>query len=373
VALGWSRESIIVIDEDQGQSAASVGRAGFQRLVAEVGLGHAGIVMSLEASRLARNSSDWHRLLEICAVTQTLILDEDGVYDPAHFNDRLLLGLKGTLSEVELHMLRARLMGGLLNKAKRGELRLRLPIGFVYDLEGRVTLDPDQRVRESLRLLFRTFVRVGSVFRTVKEFNTQGFQFPLRVFGGPGKGELFWGPLTVSRANYILHNPRYAGAYVYRRRTHHRGPDGRLVVRWLEPEEWHTLIRDAHEGYIRWEEYEANRERMKANSTGTWKWKYPPREGPALLQGLAVCGRCGRKMQVRYHRRKGGVMPDYTCRGDGYKFGESGCQSISGGRIDEAVGELLMEAMKPVGLEVALAVQQELEDRIEEADALRRK
>src|SRR6202521_534410 len=169
IALGWSEERIIVIDSDLGQSgASSADREGFQRLVAEVGVGHAGIVLGLEVSRLARNSMDWHRLLEICALTDTLILDEDGIYDPAHFNDRLLLGLKGTLSEAELHVLRARLQGGILNKARRGELEMRLPIGFVYDAEGRVRLDPDASVQESIRLLFRTFQRTGSASATVK-------------------------------------------------------------------------------------------------------------------------------------------------------------------------------------------------------------
>lgn len=373
-ALGWSREDIIIVDEDQGQSAASTGREGFQRLVAEVGLGHAGIVMSLEASRLARNSSDWHRLLEICAVTATLILDEDGLYDPAHFNDRLLLGLKGTMSEVELHMLRSRLMGGRMNKARRGELRIRLPVGFIYDSQGKVRVDPDKRVQESIRMLFRTYVRVGGVFRTVKEINTQEMEFPRRIHEGPSKGELFWGPLTISQARYILHNPRYAGAYVYRRRRHRRrGLDGRVVVEWLPREDWHTLIKDAHEGYISWEEYEENQKRFRANAVRSQPWASPPREGPALLQGLAVCGVCGRKMDVRYHRRNGRLEPDYTCRGEGYKFGNPVCQGISGGSLDDEVGRLLVEAMSPVALEVALAVQQELQDRAEEADGLRRK
>ncbi len=208
VALGWPIERVIVIDTDLGQSgASSVDRAGFQKLVAEVGMGRAGIVMGLEVSRLARNSTDWHRLLEICALSETLILDEDGVYDPAHFNDRLLLGLKGTMSEAELHMLRARLRGGLLNKARRGELHCHLPIGFVYDAAGRVVLDPDSQVQETVRLFFSTFAQTGAVSATVKHFRQQRLRFPTRILGGARKGELVWGPLCLSRAAHALHNP----------------------------------------------------------------------------------------------------------------------------------------------------------------------
>src|SRR5262247_4081959 len=196
VALGWPLERIIVIDTDLGQSGASAAdREGFQRLVTEVGLGRAGIVMGLEVSRLARNSTDWHRLLEICALAGTLILDEDGVYDPAHFNDRLLLGLKGTMSEAELHVLRARLQGGILNKAKRGELYIRPPLGLTYNAEGHCVLDPDKRIQTSLRLLFATFRRTGSAMATVKTFRQQGILFPRRLRSGPGKGDLVWAPL----------------------------------------------------------------------------------------------------------------------------------------------------------------------------------
>lgn len=174
LSLGWSNEQICVIDNDLGESGASTERDGFKTLVSEVGMGHAGIVMGLEVSRLARNSTDWHRLLEICALTQTLILDEEGIYDPAHFNDRLLLGLKGTMSEAELHMIRARLLGGALNKAKRGELVCRLPVGFVLDANKKIVFDPNKRVQESIRLFFKTFRRVGTAHATVREFHNQG-------------------------------------------------------------------------------------------------------------------------------------------------------------------------------------------------------
>ena len=228
VALGWPLERIIVIDDDQGQSGASAEhRKGFQQLVAEVGIGHAGIVLGLEVSRLARKNSDWHRLLEICALTETLILDEDGIYDPAHFNDRLLLGLNGTMSEAELHVLQARLRGGLLNKAQRGELQCALPIGFAYDPHGRVVFDPDTQVQESIHVLFRTFRRTGSAVATVKEFRRRGLDFPRRLRRGPNKGDLLWAPLGHGRVVQILHHPGYAGAFVFGRSRWYTRPDGR--------------------------------------------------------------------------------------------------------------------------------------------------
>lgn len=213
IALGWDESKIHVIDSDLGESGASTCRDGFKSLVTEVGLGRAGIVMGLEVSRLARNSTDWHRLLEICALTKTLILDEEGVYDPSPFNDRLLLGLKGTMSEAELHVIRARLIGGALNKAKRGELVIRLPIGFVYDAHKRIVLDPNKQVRESIDLFFKTFRRVGTAHSTVKTFNQEGWTFPKRIYSGLEKGEVVFGKLTHSRAFQILRNPRYSGVY----------------------------------------------------------------------------------------------------------------------------------------------------------------
>src|SRR5437867_12728742 len=199
-ALGWPLDRIIVIDTDLGQSGASAAdREGFQRLVTEVSLGRAGIVLGLEVSRLARNSADWHRLLEICALTDTLILDEDGVYHPAHFNDRLLLGLKGTMSEAELHVIRARLRGGILNKARRGELRCPLPVGLIYDAAGRIMLDPDKQVQETVRLLFQTFTRTGSLNATAKYFRHEHLLFPTRVASGANKGELVWTALSLRR------------------------------------------------------------------------------------------------------------------------------------------------------------------------------
>jgi DNA invertase Pin-like site-specific DNA recombinase len=376
VALGWPEDRIIVIDSDLGQSGASAAdREGFQRLVTEVSLGRAGIVLGLEVSRLARNSTDWHRLLEICALTAALILDEDGVYDPAHFNDRLLLGLKGTMSEAELHVLRARLQGGILNKARRGELLLRPPVGLVYNSEGRLVLDPDKQVQQSCRLLFETFGRTGSAMATVKVFRNQGLLFPRRVHGGPHKGDLVWAALGHSQVLRILHNPRYAGAFVYGRSHTRKTVDGGFTIVQVPRDQWKTLIPGAHAGYLSWEDYEQNQKRLHENAQaiGGDRRKSPAREGPALLQGLILCGRCGERMTVRYHVRHGRLWPEYMCQRERIEHAQPLCQRVPGGGIDEAIGELLVEAVSPVALEVALTVQQELQSRLEEADRLRQK
>ncbi len=286
VALGWAESQIIVIDTDQGQSGASAAdREGFQRLVADVGMGHAGIVLGLEVSRLARNNTDWHRLLEICALAGTLILDEDGVYDPANFNDRLLLGLKGTMSEAELHFLKARLRGGVLSKARRGELVQALPVGLVYDPVSNVVLDPDVSVQGPVARVFTTFTATGSALAVVKAFAADGLLFPRRLKTGPRKGELAWGQLQHSRVLQVLHNPRYAGAFFYGRRTDSRRADGTMTTRVLPRDEWTVLITDAHPGYISWEQFEANQARLAANASA------PRRPRPA--------SRTGRLRQVR--------------------------------------------------------------------------
>ncbi len=366
---------MIVIDSDLGQSGASaVDRAGFQKLVAEVGMGRGGIVLGLEVSRLARNSADWHRLLEICALTDTLILDEDGLYDPAHFNDRLLLGLKGTMSEAELHVLRARLRGGILNKARRGELRYGLPAGFIYDDRKCVVLDPDRQVQETVHLFFQTFLRTGTLSATVKHFRQQRLLFPKRPDGGPHKGQLVWTPLSLGRASTALHNPSYAGAYAYGRSRYRKQPDGRYRHEHLPRDEWQVLIRDAHPGYISWQEFEGNLQRLRASAKalGFERNAGPPREGPALLQGRVVCGLCGSRMHVHYDiRRKGVMMTNYVCAGRTRQYRDPLCQSILGTGIDAAIGKLLIEAVTPMALDLALAVQQEIAARLEEADRLR--
>ena len=374
VALGWPAESIIVIDSDLGLSGADGDREGFKRLVAEVSMGRAGIVLGLEVSRLARNSTDWHRLLEICALSETLILDEDGVYDPIDFNDRLLLGLKGAMSEAELHMMRARLRGGVLNAARRGELKIPLPVGLVYDPLGQVVLDPDPQVQHSLRLLFDTFTRTGSANATVKHFNKEKLLFPHRPYGGPHKGELHWKPLRFARALRALHNPRYAGAFAFGRSRSRRRPGGGVETRSVPREDWTVLLRDAHPGYITWERFEQNERQLRDNDNahaGGAARRPPPREGPALLQGLAICGVCGRSMAVRYYKQKGGLHPYYLCSHEGAQTASAWCQSIPGAAIDRRVGELLVGLMTPLTLDVALQVQDELVARAGEADLWR--
>jgi DNA invertase Pin-like site-specific DNA recombinase len=376
VALGWPIEQVVVIDRDLGHSGASAAdREGFQQLVRDVGLGRAGLVMGLEVSRLARNSTDWHRLLEICALTETLILDEDGLYDPAHFNDRLLLGLKGTMSEAELHVLRARLRGGIVNKARRGELEIPLPVGFVYDAAGRVRLDPDRQVQETLRTFFQTFRRTGSASATVKAFRDQQLPFPRRARFGAHQGETLWGRLEHTRALWVLHNPRFAGAFFFGRTRQRHTAEARVVSERLPREEWTALIPNAHAGYITWEDFEENQRRLHENAqaNGADRRRSPPREGPALLQGLAVCGICGDRMTVRYHRRQGTAWPTYVCQRRGIAQAEPICQSIPGRGLDHAIGRVLLETVTPLTLEITLTVQQELQTRLDETDRLHRR
>jgi DNA invertase Pin-like site-specific DNA recombinase len=374
LALGWPEERIIVIDHDQAQSAATaVDREGFQQLVTEVGLGRAGLVMGLEVSRLARNCADWHRLLEICALAQTLILDEDGLYDPAHFNDRLLLGLKGTMSEAELHVLKARLVGGVISKAQRAELKLPLPVGLVYDADNRVMLDPDQQVQQALRLFFATFERTGSAWATVQAFRREGWRFPKR--GQAGSGEVVWLEMTHTVALDTLHNPRYAGAFCFGRTRTWKDAAGKGHCRQLPREQWRFLKQDAHPGYLTWDQFLGHQARLLSNCQARGKQEPkagPPREGPALLQGLVLCGKCGRAMTIRYHHQRGGrVVPEYVCAKTCVEECQPRCQSIPGASIDAAVGKLLIQSVAPLALEVALNVQNEIEARVAEADRLR--
>ena len=376
IALGWPSDQVITIDSDQGQSGASAAdREGFQRLVAEVGMGRAGIVLGLEVSRLARNNADWHRLLEICALSGTLICDEDGLYDPGEFNDRLLLGLKGTMSEAELHFIRARLRGGQLSKARRGELRMGLPVGLVYDPADKIVLDADLSVREAISHLFTVFARTGSARAVVAEFNTAGLRFPVRIRKGPHKGELAWQPLRHWQVLRTLHNPRYAGAFVYGQRREARNPaTGKMTTINVPREQWFAFLPNAHPGYITMEQFEANQATLLANAqaVGRERDRGPAREGTALLQGLAICGICGRRMSVRYHTRRGIEVPDYQCMRECIDAAAPRCQSVPGAGVDTAIGQLLLDTLTPLALEVALTVQTEIQARAEHADALRR-
>ena len=374
IALGWAATQITVIDIDQGHSGASAAdREGFQQLVAEVSLGRAGIVLGLECSRLARNNADWHQLLEICAMTGTLICDEDGLYDPRDFNDRLILGMKGQISEYELHFIRARLRGGQLSAARRGELRTGLPVGLAYDVAGHVVLDPDAGVQQALRHLFAVFARTGSARAVVAAFAAGKLPFPVRISTGPRKGELAWMPLTHWRVLRTLHNPRYAGAFVYGRRRGTTSANGKNSCQPLPRDQWTALIPGAHPGYITWETYEANQQILLGNAAarGTDRAAGPAREGTALLQGLAVCGKCGRRMTIRYHARGGTEVPDYQCMREAIDSAGPRCQVIPGAAADAALGQLLLATLTPLTLEVALTVQAEIEARAAEADAMR--
>ncbi len=376
VALGWPVVQIVTVDSDLGETATSVAdRQGFQKLMTEVSLGRVGLVMGLEVSRLARNNADWSRLLEICAITDTLILDEEGIYDPTDFNDRLLLNMKGTFSEVELHVLRSRLRGGILSKARRGELKTRLPTGFVYDHNDKIMIDPDQQVQQSIRLFFDMFQRTGAAFATVKAFAKDDVKFPCRIHLGPDKGQLKWQRLTSSRALVILKNPRYAGAYYYGRQRSRKTVDGSTTYYKVPRDEWRVLIKDAHPGYITWDQYEENLRRIRQNAVAynVVDRKTPPREGPCLLQGLAICGKCGQRMTIRYkYQKKGRIDPVYLCQRHRIERWESSCQYIPGGTIDEAISKLLLESVTPLTLDLALQVQKELETRFNEADNLRK-
>jgi DNA invertase Pin-like site-specific DNA recombinase len=366
-----------VIDVDQGQSGASAAdREGFQRLVADVSLNKAGIVLGLECSRLARNNADWHRLLQLCAFANTLICDEDGLYDPSTINDRLLLGLKGAMSEAELHFIRARLQGGILAKAARGELALRLPIGLVYDAAGAVTKDPDAGVREAIEHFFSTFEATGSASAVVKAFAKEGLRFPARHLSGPHAGELYWVPLRHEHTLFILHNPRYAGVYFYGRRRRVTDAEGRHRTEMKPRDEWTVFLPGAHDGYISFATFEANQVILAANAAahGEDRRAGPAREGPALLQGLVVCGKCGKRMTVGYHQRcNGSSVPDYACQGEGISTGTPACQNVCGSGVDAAVGALVLEQLTPLAIEAAFQVSEELARRSAEADRIRMK
>ena len=375
VSLGWPLERIHTIDSDLGISGAHAeNRDGFQHLVSEVALGHAGIVLGLEVSRLARNNADWQRLLELCALSATLISDEEGIYDPAHFNDRLLLGLKGTMSEAELHVLKARLQGGLRNKARRGELVMGLPIGFVYDAADAVVFDPDSQIQASVRLLFETFRQVGSASAIVRRFAREALSFPHRTRPGHGLSEILWSPLNHACTLKVLHNPRYAGAFAYGRTRTARSIDFKSTTHVKVPrEDWSVLIHDAHPGYIAWEEFERNQVKLKQNLTAISPGirGMLAREGGALLQGRVLCGRCGARMRTRYQQFRDTLIPYYVCTVEVVRHAGKSCQSIRGCDIDTAISELLLRTLAPAALEVALAVQDQIAGRIEQAAHLR--
>ncbi len=368
--LGWSQEAIKILDGDLGMSGTQANnREDFKMLVADVSMGKVGGVFVLEASRLSRSCSDWHRLLELCALTDTLIIDEDGCYSPNDFNDQLLLGLKGTMSQAELHFIRARLLGGKINKARKGELRFPLPVGFCYDDEGNTRFDDNEQVRSVVQLLFRVFREKGSAYGVVHHFGQNKIQFPKRAYGGIWKGKLIWGALTHSRVCAVLKNPCYAGVYVYGRYRYQKklsstGQVQTTVVR-LPMEAWHTMIKDHHEGYITWEEYIANKKILANNQTSREENMLPTavREGLGLLQGLLICGCCGRRLSIRY-KGKNGILTVYECNWK-KKWGadSKSCFSVHGNPLDKAIAKRVLEVMEPAQIEIAVKAFEELEQR----------
>jgi DNA invertase Pin-like site-specific DNA recombinase len=372
--LGWAKDLIDVIDDDLGKSASSThGRGGFQRLVATVAMGQVGIVMGLEMSRLARNNADFHQLLQICGTNNTLIYDADAVYDLMRLNDRLVLGLKGSMSEAELFTIRARLQGGALNKAARAELKIKLPIGFIYCPAGKTVIDPDSQVQESIRLLFTTFKKLGSAKSVVRYFSKEQLRFPTRPSKGHDKGQLVWQPLSSSLVLRILHNPRYAGAYSYGRTKLRQSPSGGASYSKRERSQWHALVTDAHPGYISWDEFEAIEARLTSNALHDFRG--PVREGNALLQGLVLCGKCGRNFATSYKKRRsdGQISPIYICNRDRLDYAGKICTYIPGSGIDDIVASILLEKVTPVAVDAVVAVQHEITKRAEVTDKLMRR
>jgi DNA invertase Pin-like site-specific DNA recombinase len=373
LSLGWNQNQIRVLDRDLGQSGTATNtRIDFKTLVSDVAMGQIGAIFSLEASRLARSNQDWHRLLELCAITDTLVIDEDGMYNPGEFNDGLVLGMKGTFAQAELHIIRARLHGGKLNKASRGELRFPLPVGFVYDSDN-IVLDPDQEVQGAVRTVFELFSKEGTAYGVVRRFQEAGLRFPRRSYGGVWNGKLIWGRLTHSRVLGMLANPSYAGAYVFGRfqSTKQVSPSGEVVTRSrpVPQDAWRVMIRDHHEGYIDWDQFVANRHRLAANRTNSEALSGPAREGLCLLQGLLVCGRCGRRLTVRYTGNNG-IYPVYECCWQHREaLAPRACLSVPAPPLDQAITDRLLSAITPATIELALAALTSLEQRDHEIGA----
>ena len=359
--LGWSADRVLIIDDDLGQSGSTAeGRPGFQRLVAEVGLDHVGIILGIEMSRLARSCKDWYQLLEVCAIFKTLIADTDGVYDPVSYNDRLLLGLKGTMSEAELHIIKQRMLQGKKAKARRGELGMQVAMGYIRRLSGEVIKDPDEQAQGIIQMVFELFDKFSTINAVLKYLVKNNIQMPYRERSGLQKGELTWSrPNRVTLSN-LLHNPIYAGAYVYgrrptelRRKKPGRPSTGRIVAKMSE---WEVLIKDKIPAYISWQQYERNQRQLSANSIQAIGIA---RQGSSLLTGLIVCGRCGLRMATCYTNN--GNKLRYICSRMAVDYAEDICQSLVGNRLDQLVASQALEALKPAALEISLRVAADLE------------
>lgn len=371
-ALGWAADRVLVIDEDLGRSATTIeGRTGFQRLVSEVSLDHVGLILGVEMSRLARSSKDWHQLLELCALFRTLIADLDGVYDPTQYNDRLLLGLKGTLSEAELHVLKQRMHQGRLSKARRGELAFALPIGYIWGPDGSIAWDPDEQVQAVVGLIFRKFTELGTLHGVLRYLADHEVRLGVRVREGPGKGDLVWRRPNRMTLQNLLKHPLYAGAYVYgrrqddpRRRQPGRPSTGRVV---MAPTEWLAFLPDHCPAYIPWEQYEANQAQLAANQARVAS-RGAVRTGPALLAGVVVCGRCGTRLLVRYHGTP--ARPAYVCARRASDYGEPSCQHIAGAGLDAFVSRQVLAALEPAALDLSLAAAARMEQERAEVQRL---
>jgi DNA invertase Pin-like site-specific DNA recombinase len=370
IGLGWAPGRVEIIDEDQGRSGSTaVHRTGFQRLVSEVGMGKVGLVLMLEASRLARNNSDWYRLIEICGLSGTLIGDETAVYSPRDPNDRLLLGVKGTISEAELFTLRTRLYEGRWNKARKGLLQFPLPVGYVRGSDGSWELDPNTQVRERLTYVFELFRRHAVARMVVRDLRQQRLDLPTLDVGREGYGSLLWKAATLSAIVRILHNPAYAGAYVFGRwdysGSRRSSKSGKVLPQLLSVAQWPVNLLDHHASYLGWEEFVKNQWRLRQN----WNrdgGRGVEREGNALLQGIAVCGICGQKMGVQHHVLTERRSSTYVCQ-RGYQYGDSGvCQSMTSRPVDAAIAAAVLEAASPMSLRVAMRVMDQIEQDLAE-------
>jgi len=365
VRLGWDRAGVVVIDADLGVSGRwGVARAGFTELVSRVCSGQVGAIFGIEISRLARSTAEVARLVEFATITQTLLIDADGVYDPGDVNDRMLLGMKGTIGEVELHVMAQRLQASKRAAAERGQLRSPLPVGYVHDEEGDTVIDPDAEVQAAVGDLFAAFTACGSAYGVVAAFAER--RFPLRAYGGTWAGALRWGRLTHARVVGVLKNPCYAGAYVHGRYTSSRrvDPDGTVHTRLhvLPRSEWPVLINDHHAGYLPWSGYLGNEAKLAANRTNAGA--RPPREGSALCQGIIACGSCGKPMRTNY---RAGSAPGYECASRADRLTTPTCRSIAASTVDTAVAERLLEALNPQEVALALAAADQVADRYQRA------
>lgn len=360
-ALGWPRQAIVVVDDDLGRSGASIeGRLGFQRLVAEVGLGRVGLVLGVEMSRLARSCRDWHQLLEICALFDTLIADADGVYDPSNFNDRLLLGLKGTMSEAELHIIKARMLEGRRAKARRGELAKNLPMGYARRSSGEVILDPDEQARSVIRLVFDLFERLRTVGAVMKYLVSHDIRMPVRRRDGPARGDLEWHPPNRATLHNLFRNPIYAGVYTWgtrpvdRRRQKPGRPGTGRRAKGLDDVE--VFLPDRLPAYISWDQFEHIQAQLQENRPNG---KGPVRAGSALLSGLVICGACGLRMNAVYSHN--GQAARYVCNGMQSSYGHPICQSLKAAPVDAEVSRIVLQALEPAAIEISLAVANDLE------------